>query len=325
MAASGQEAVGAQSGPDSADWLLLGFTVLVWGTTFASLRIAAETIPPIWIIAGRLTVASALLAPLGIAVLLRRPKGTGASAQTVVGGRAIWSAAGWMSLVGIVFTALPYLAYANAARTADSSVLAICNGAAPIFTIVLAHLILPGERMTWARASGVGLGFIGLIVLMTPRLANGVDPRAVGLVLSILAASLYAAGNIATRQAPRIQPILSSFILVSSGAVAALLAALATTPFPEDVSRESLLALLWIGIGPTGLAMIAFVILVQRAGPVFTSFSTYLAPMVALAIGVAFLHERPGWEAPAALALILAGVWIGNRRARPAQALRIKV
>jgi drug/metabolite transporter (DMT)-like permease len=284
-------------------------TVLLWGSTFAGLSLASRSIAPVWIIAGRMGIATVLLAiPAAVELRLQARK---PSHRYV---KITWRAVGLMALVGVAFTALPYLAYASAARTTPSSILAICNGAAPIFTMMLAHFLLPGERMTVRRAAGVAMGFIGLVVLTLPKLEAGMDPSAIAMILAIGAAALYAGGNIVTRQAPRIPPIASSFILVSTGAVASIIAALASAPFPQDVSAESFWALVAIGAGPTGIAMISYIVLVQRAGPVFTSLGTYIAPLVALAIGLLFLNERPHVEAFAALALILSGVWIANSR-----------
>jgi drug/metabolite transporter (DMT)-like permease len=296
-----------QAGPALFDWMLLGATVFLWGSTFAGLHVATETIHPVWVIAGRLVIAAGLLAiPAFLEYRSDKARRTYA--------RLSWPAVGWMALVGTVFTALPYLAYADAAQTAASSVLAICNGAAPLFTVLAAHVFLPGERLTAARVGGVLLGFAGLVELMLPELRAGVSATGLSLLIAILAAALYAGGNIGTRKAPRIPPITSSFILVVSGALASLPVALITDPAPPVPSWPSVLALIGIGIGPTGVAMIAYVLLVQRAGAVFVSFATYLTPLWALFLGATFLGERPGWEALAALALILLGVFIANRR-----------
>lgn len=302
----------ASVGPTGSDWALLCGCVLLWGSTFAGLTLASRTIDPVWIIAGRLLIATALLAGPTWLEARRRIPPSGPKYAPIS-----WRAVLSMSLVGTLFTALPYLAYADAARTTPSSVLAICNGAAPIFTMLLAHFLLPNDRMTPRRAIGVALGFTGLVLLVSPRLREGVTASSTALVLTIVAAGLYAVGNIVARQAPRIRPIASSFILVSSGAVAATFVALIAAPIPVHASQQSLLALLGVGVGPTGVAMIAWVLLVQRAGPVFTSFATYISPLVALAIGVIFLHEHPGWEALAALALILSGVAVANLAPRP--------
>jgi len=52
---------------------------------------------------------------------------------------------------------------------------------------------------------------------------------------------------------------------------------------------------------------------------VFVSFTTYLSPLWATGLGVLFLSEQLQWSMVGALALILAGVAVANRRPRPAR------
>ena len=75
-------------------------------------------------------------------------------------------------------------------------------------------------------------------------------------------------------------------------------------------------AVLFLGVGPTGLASAGWVWLVHRRGALFGSMPTYLSPVWATLLGVAVLGERPGGAAYAALALILAGVAAASRTPR---------
>jgi drug/metabolite transporter (DMT)-like permease len=75
-------------------------------------------------------------------------------------------------------------------------------------------------------------------------------------------------------------------------------------------------AVVVLGVFSTALGGVGFVFLVQRRGPVFTAFTTYLMPIWALGLGVAFLGEQPGWNAYAALGLILAGLALYNAPTR---------
>jgi drug/metabolite transporter (DMT)-like permease len=74
------------------------------------------------------------------------------------------------------------------------------------------------------------------------------------------------------------------------------------------------LAMLPLGILGTGLAFVLLTTLVGRVGGPRGAVTTYFVPLVAIALGVAFLDER---VAPAALlgtALVLAGAWLTSRR-----------
>jgi drug/metabolite transporter (DMT)-like permease len=114
--------------------------------------------------------------------------------------------------------------------------------------------------------------------------------------------------------APRINPVLSSFIIVGSGAVASLIWAVFTEPFPTSPSTASITAMLLVGLLPTAFAMFVYVWLIQRAGPVFVSFTTYMQPLWAAAIAVLFMGEELHWTMLGAMVLILIGVAIANRK-----------
>ena len=54
-------------------------------------------------------------------------------------------------------------------------------------------------------------------------------------------------------------------------------------------------------------------ILIGAAGPARASVITYVNPVIALGLGVAFLGESPGAGALVGLALILVGSWLSTR------------
>ena len=68
----------------------------------------------------------------------------------------------------------------------------------------------------------------------------------------------------------------------------------------------------------TVAAFLIYATLVREVGPGRAAVITYVAPIVALGLGVVVLDEHPGAGALAGLALILAGSWIATRTARRA-------
>jgi drug/metabolite transporter (DMT)-like permease len=297
----------------SLDWATLALLVAIWGTGFAGLKVAVETIPPVWVVAGRLWVAS-----LALALWLGFLAATGRADARPLASRPVWL---WMGLVGVAFTALPFFLFAIAAETTASAVLAICNGGAPLFTAVFAHFLLVGERLGWRRALGIGLGFVGLLILAGPELAADplAGPSAVagfGVILGIAGAALYSGGNIATRLAPRVSPVVSSLVMTLTGAIAIAVLGLPATPPPAAPSAASIVAVVLLGLLPTAFATILYVWLIQRSGPMFVAYATYLTPLWAAGVGVGFMGEAIDVFMALALAFILGGLFIANTRAR---------
>jgi drug/metabolite transporter (DMT)-like permease len=292
------------------NWITLFVLVAIWGSTFALLRVGVETIAPAWLVTGRLGGAALALGlwMLGAGLLNPRTRWHGRARMSM---RTILL----FSLIGVAFTALPFLFYSTAAETTGSAVMAICNGGTPFVTAVLAHIMLK-DRLTPRRVVGVLLGFAGLAVLVLPEFGAGPQGSLFGVSLAIAGAALYAGGYVGTRIAPPVSPTASTFVITLSGAAAALIAAPLIAPFPTNPSVASLLAMVCLAVLPTAFAMMLNVWLIQRSGAVFGSFVTYLSPLWATVLGVLFLGEPLHLSMVGALALILIGVAVANRPVR---------
>ncbi len=301
---------------DAASWIVLALLVVIWGSAFAAISISVETIAPVWVVAGRMVIAAAFLGGwLAGQKLLARGKVEAAPAVRLARRTIVW-----YSVIGVVFTAVPFLLYAIAAKDAPSAVLAICNGGTPFFTALAAHMFIAGERLTAKRAMGVALGFLGLVILVWPDLAAGATARLSALVIAIFGAALYAGSNVMTRAGPPLSAVTASLVMVASGGVVMLIVAPFIAPWPDSPSIRSIIGMVYLGLMPTGWAFILYVWLVRRAGSVFTSFTTYLSPLWAMGLGVMFLGEDLLWTSMAALGVILAGVAVANLRFRRAPA-----
>lgn len=309
-AATSQAAGNPRLNGAALSWAALLLLVVIWGSTFAGIRVGVETISPGWLVAGRLGSGTLFLGAwlLGRRLLAPETRDVGAP-------RITWKAIGWFAVIGIGATMAPFVMYAHAAESVGSAVMAICNGATPFATVLLAHM-LTSDKLTLQRVMGVLLGFCGLVVLVLPEFETGGGASLIGILLAIVGAWLYAVGNVATRLAPRIEPVLSSFIIVGLGALAALAHAAVMEPFPVNASVASVTAMIVLGLLPTAFAMFVYVWLIQRAGPVFVSFTTYMSPLWATGLGVLFLGEQLHWSMIGALTLILAGVAVANGRLR---------
>ena len=83
-----------------------------------------------------------------------------------------------------------------------------------------------------------------------------------------------------------------------------------------------MLAVIWLGIGPTGIATIILFSVIDRAGPTFLSTINYLVPVVAFFCGAWLLSEPVSWHHFVALATILSGIAITRIRGQESAWLR---
>ena len=281
------------------DWAILLILVVIWGSAFAGLKIAALEVSPAWVAAGRLIVATIVLAALAQATGERFPP----LSQT-----RTWRV---YALIGAFGTAAPFFLFAWAAGRMDSTIVAICNGGSPFFTAVFAAFML-GDRMGARSIVGLALGFAGLLVLASPGLTQGATAQALGVAAGLVGAAGYAYANVVTKTAPPVGPIVAAAMFCLAGAVVSTPIAALTSPLPVDVSMAAWTSVIGLGLFPTGIASVLYVMLIRRRGPLFTAYTTYLTPLWAVLVGVVLLQERPGPETALALALVLAGMAVSN-------------
>src|SRR5262249_47900794 len=79
-------------------------------------------------------------------------------------------------------------------------------------------------------------------------------------------------------------------------------------PWQMSITTPALLAALWLGVISTAAGNLLFYMILRRAGAGFAAFNNYLVPLMGIAWGFFCLDEQPGWNALAALVLILGGL-----------------
>lgn len=283
------------------NWVLLGILVAVWGTGFLFIAAAVETLPALTVAAARIVLAALVLALAVVASGRRWPRGR------------IWL---WFLLLGTVGNCLPFFAIGWGQQRIESSLAGILMGIMPLATLLLAHLFVPGEDMTRGKSLGFALGFTGVVVLTGPEalLQLGGEPSDLARQLAVLLGALcYATNAILTRHLPPTDALVAS--AATLGVAACVIGPAAVwidRPWELAPSARSLAAVGWLGLVTTAFATIVFFRLVASAGPTFFSYVNFLVPIVALVAGVALLGERPGWNAPAALALVLGGLAVSR-------------
>jgi drug/metabolite transporter (DMT)-like permease len=128
----------------------------------------------------------------------------------------------------------------------------------------------------------------------------------------LLAATGYAAGPmVLKRQLSDLEPIPLMGAALGIAALVLTPAALIAPP-SELPPGETIGALLVLGLLCTATAFVLFAALITEVGPGRATVITYVAPVVAVALGVSVLGERPGAGAVAGLLLIIAGSWLST-------------
>lgn len=281
--------------------LLLILLAALWGPSFLFIKVAVEDIPPLTLVLGRVAIGATFL----LVVLW-------ASGRRLPHERRLWR---HLAVVAMLHNALPWVLLSWGEQYIDSALASILNGTTPIFTIILAHFLVPGDRLSAPKMLGVLLGFAGLFLLILPSLSDGAQASTWGLIAVTAAAAIYGVAMIYSRNHLRGLPPLvapASQLLLATAYMAPL-ALLFDRPWTlPRPSTAALLSLFLLGILGTGLAFIVYYRLLETANPTYISMVTYVIPVFGVILGVIVLGEQLTWYALAGFALILLGVMVVN-------------
>lgn len=279
------------------DLALLLLLSLLWGASYALIRIAVETIPPLTLVAVRVAIATALLQ------LVLARQGSALPRDPRIWGRFAIQAA----MNGI----LPFTLIAWGEQRIDSGLAGVLNSTTPIFVFLITRLWTRHEAATVRQLLGTLLGLAGIVAIVGPSaLGAGLTGDVVAEGAIIAATVCYAVAAIFGRNFAGLPAIVPA---AGSTAVSALImvpAALLidrpwTLPMP---SFASMLALAALGTASTAGAFVVYFRLLRSLGSVGTASVAYLRAGVSVAIGILFLGELPSWRIAGGLVLVLAGV-----------------
>ena len=283
-----------------AAFVLLG---LIWGSSFAWIKIAVEDVPPATLVAWRMSLGALGMLVLIAAFRLPRPRGAGE----------------WLPLVvlGAVNAAIPIFLISWGQQWVDSGTAAVLNSLTPIFSLVIAGLALRVEPVTALRVTGLLLGFIGAAILASRQLELRADAAGlIGAMAVVLAAFSYAVGASYARH--RIQRthryVVAGGTLLFAAVDAWVLALLADGGLVLPTQLSSVIAIAWLGILGSFVAYVLFFFLIEHLGATMASMVTYLFPVVGVGLGVLALGEPMDVRLAIGTILVLVGIVVVSLR-----------
>ena len=286
------------------DVLWLVALASIWGSSFAAIKIAVNTMPPMTMVAVRTLIAVVILCPIMALTRSRIPTD-----------KKSWQIGMVLGVFGI---ALPFFLIGWGELRVQSGLAAILMAVMPLTTIILAHFFNKGDRFTYTRLIGVIIGFCGVIVLVGPEALKGLGSSVFYQLAIAAAAVCYAINAVLTRNLPTGEYVGSmigrAFMVMVCGAAITIPLALimdGSTAFLQ-ADANAWYATIYLGILPTGLATLIYFYLVEGRGAAFFSFVNYLNPVFGVFWGALLLSEQVSLQAIVALVLILSGIAAAN-------------
>jgi drug/metabolite transporter (DMT)-like permease len=289
-------------------WGLYAVLVLVWSSTWVTIKIGLEDLPALLGAGIRFALAGAGL--LAYAVLRRRSLRTDGVLALVLG------LGPFAATYGLIYWAEQHI---------PSGLAAVLFGVLPLYVALLASVALPDEPLRARLLAGILIAIGGLALAFRESLELGDDELAglaAGAVLLSPVAS--AIGNVAIKRRARELDVLVLNGWAMLGAGALLLVGSAPT---EDWGGASLTAeavgsVLYLAAAGTAFTFVALTLLLRELPAVTTSFISVLLPFGALAFGALLEDEIVTGAALAGAALVALGIAVAQwpRRSSPVRA-----
>lgn len=282
------------------NWIIFWTLCIVWGVPYFLIKLALVDLSPACVAFGRILLGALVLAPIawhrGVLLPALRHKGA-------------------ILAFAVAELAIPFSLISLGESWVSSSMAGVLIATVPLMVLIVAPLFGVKEHMSRRRVLGLGIGFVGVVVLLGLDTISTAEQWA-GVACLGGAVAGYAVGPLI------VQRYLSE--VDELGAVAASLMVASILLLPTAVmtapttmpSTMSLVSVGILGLLCTAAALLMFFYLINAAGAARTTVVAYVNPAIAALLGILVLNERFGLGLVLGLAMILLGSWLGTREGR---------
>jgi drug/metabolite transporter (DMT)-like permease len=276
----------------------------IWGIPYLFIKIAVGELTPATLVFLRSVIGASLLLPIAVGRKDLAPL------------LPYWK---WILAYTFVEVAAPWFLLSDAERRISSSLTGLLIAAVPSIGALLA-LVSGGERLDSRRVAGLALGFLGVAALV------GLDVHAddLGAIGQVgLVALGYAIGPMIIERKLGALPALG-VVAASLGITALVYAPFGLAQLPSTLPSPSVIfAVVVLGVVCTAFAFVLFFALIAEVGGPRATVITYVNPAVALALGVALLHEPFTYGIAIGFVLIVLGSVLATRRTPPSTSVSL--
>lgn len=278
--------------------VLLGFIVicLIWGSSWAAVKIGIETIPPLLFLGIRFTLASIIL---GFIVFVKH--------LTVPMGKKFWMLVLIMCLTS--FT-IPFVLIYWGQLKVGSGLASVLFATYPFWVALVSHFLLPNEKITLVRIIGIVIGFLGVIFIFNNGFSDFNAEILYGMVAIIVGAIIQAFGLVSLRRlGENAHPVTLNFCSMSLSALPLFAASFVFEDYSNLIfNTQSIGSIVYLSIFCTVITFVIYFWLVKYVEAVILSLSAFITPVIAIVIGVIVMEEKITNDVYIGSVLVLIGV-----------------
>jgi drug/metabolite transporter (DMT)-like permease len=208
---------------------------------------------------------------------------------------------------GLIFWAEQYI---------SSGLAALLQATTPAFGLVIAHLHLPSERLTWAKIIGVILGICGVGVVFSNQLSIAGGLALAGSVAVVASSVFVAYSNVLIKAHGRnLEPAILAAGQMFFGLIPLLLIGipLEGNPLHYRWTAMAVVSLFYLAIVGSVIAFLLYYWLMHNMDVTKTMMISLVTPFVAVLLGMVVLREKLDWRTVAGGAMIMSGIALARR------------
>lgn len=276
--------------------------MLLWAACFPLITAGIEFAPHLTFAALRAILAGVVLTALALALRRPLPKE----------GR-VWA---MVAVVGLGATSLGFLGMFHAAEFVSPGIATVIANTQPLMAAGLAGIVL-NERLTAHGKAGLALGFVGILVIVSPQLlSEGQNNYILGVAYIVLAALGITVSNVLIKRiAGNVDALMAMGLQMLIGSIPLILGAWAMEePTAIRWSFTFVAALLGLSLFGTALVYWLWFSVLEKAPLNRANAFSFLIPIFGLTMGTLFYGEGLGWSQLIGIALTVLGVGLATRR-----------
>ncbi len=257
--------------------------VVLWSSTWAAIRVGVVAVPPFVFAFERALAVSVLLTAASFALGLRFPRDRRSVVAAAVAG-TISTGSSW----AIIFWSEQYV---------PSGLVAVFGAAGPLWTAVLAHYLVRGDRLSPLKLLGLVLGIAGIGVLVgAPEAGTGPEALVATLLLALMSLTWAVGTIVQVRLLREGSPVPIVALGTWTGTLVLAPFALAQAAEPQRWTLDVVAAFAYLVVFGSCVGLVLQLWLTRRLRPTTMMLSQLLIAALALVVGAVALGETVTWR-----------------------------
>ena len=282
--------------PKPLEYILLSILALIWASAFFNIKIATYSYGPITIAFLRIFFGAI---PVVLLCLYKKIKIEAFSKDWL-----------WFASIGTINLVIPFFLIAYGVQKIQSNLAAILMASTPLSATVLAHFYAKDEKINFIKSIGILIGFFGIVFLFSDNILIN-DENFIYALMILLGSTFYVIGGLLTLKiSKKRNENVTASILIWGALIILPLTMFIEKPWNLNPRLDSTIALIYLGIFPTGIAWLLRFRILKKNGLVFQAQVAYLIPIFGVILGYIFLKELITIKVLIALIAVIIGIYL---------------